>query len=57
MAALDEAIADRQTALTEYAAKQFLAGYGIPVPREALANRAAPAAILVRCGQATARPH
>lgn len=37
MTALDEAIANGQTALTEHAAKQFLAGYGIPVPREALA--------------------
>jgi hypothetical protein len=57
MAALDEAIADRQTALTEHSAKPYLAGYGIPVSREAPANRAALAAIPVRCGQAMARPH
>ncbi len=37
MTALDEALANGQTALTEHAAKQFLAGYGIPIPREALA--------------------
>jgi len=30
----DEAIANGQAALTEHAAKQFLAGYGIPIPRE-----------------------
>jgi succinyl-CoA synthetase beta subunit len=37
MTLLDEAIARGQAALTEYAAKQFLAGHGVPVPREALA--------------------
>jgi acetyl-CoA synthetase (ADP-forming) len=36
MTSLAEAIAGGQTALTEHAAKQFLSGYGIPVPREAL---------------------
>lgn len=40
MTLLDEALAQNQTALTEYAAKRFLAGYGIPVPREALAPHA-----------------
>jgi succinyl-CoA synthetase beta subunit len=37
MTALQEAIANGQAALTEHAAKQFLAGYGIPIPRETLA--------------------
>lgn len=37
MTALDEAIATGQPALTEHAAKRFLAGYGIPIPREVLA--------------------
>ena len=37
MAPLQEAIANGQAALTEHAAKQFLAGYGIPIPRETLA--------------------
>ena len=44
MAALDEAIANGQTALTEHAAKRFLAGYGVPVPRETLAPHADAAA-------------
>ena len=35
---IQEAIAKGQAALTEHAAKQFLAGYGIPVPRETLAR-------------------
>jgi acyl-CoA synthetase (NDP forming) len=36
MTSLAEAIAGGQTALTEHAAKRFLSGYGIPVPREVL---------------------
>jgi succinyl-CoA synthetase beta subunit len=44
MSLLDESIARGQTALTEYAAKQFLSGYGIPVPKEALAANADAAA-------------
>jgi len=40
MTAIDEALAKGQTALTEYAAKQFLAGHGIPVPREVLVPHA-----------------
>jgi hypothetical protein len=44
MRALDEAVANGQTALTEHAAKQFLAGYGIPIPREVLAPHADAAA-------------
>ena len=36
MRPLQEAIANGQVALTEHAAKQFLAGYGIPIPRETL---------------------
>ncbi len=40
MTLLDEAIAKGQVALTEYAAKQFLAGHGIPVPREVLVPHA-----------------
>jgi acetate---CoA ligase (ADP-forming) subunit beta len=44
MALLDEAFANNQPALTEYAAKRFLAGYGIPVPREAFARDADAAA-------------
>ena len=44
MTSLDEAIANRQAALTEHAAKQFLAGYGIPIPRETLAPHADAAA-------------
>jgi len=40
----DEAIANGQAALTEHAAKQFLAGYGIPIPREAMAPYADAAA-------------
>jgi succinyl-CoA synthetase beta subunit len=35
---IQEAIAKGQAALTEHAAKQFLSGYGIPVPRETLAR-------------------
>jgi acetate---CoA ligase (ADP-forming) subunit beta len=38
MLPLQEAISKGQAALTEHAAKQFLAGYGIPIPREALAR-------------------
>jgi acyl-CoA synthetase (NDP forming) len=37
MTLLDEAIGRGQAALTEHAAKQFLAGRGIPVSRESLA--------------------
>lgn len=37
MTPLAEAIARGQVALTEHAAKQFLSGYGIPVPREVVA--------------------
>ena len=44
MAARDEPIANGQTALTEHAAKQFLASYGIPIPREALTPHADAAA-------------
>ncbi|RPI07805.1 MAG: carboxylate--amine ligase [Zetaproteobacteria bacterium] len=44
MTLLDEALANGQPALTEYAAKRFLAGYGIPVPREAFAPDADAAA-------------
>lgn len=44
MTALDEAIADGRTTLTEHAAKRFLAGYGIPIPRETLAPDADAAA-------------
>jgi acetyl-CoA synthetase (ADP-forming) len=40
MTLLDEPIAKGQAAVTEYAAKQFLAGHGIPVPREALVPHA-----------------
>jgi acetyl-CoA synthetase (ADP-forming) len=36
MTVLDQAIAKGQASLTEHAAKQFLAGRGIPVPRETL---------------------
>jgi succinyl-CoA synthetase beta subunit len=36
MTLLNEALAKGQAALTEYAAKQFLAGHGIPVSREVL---------------------
>jgi acetyl-CoA synthetase (ADP-forming) len=38
MTSLAEAIAAGQAALTEHAAKQFLSGYGIPIPREALVS-------------------
>ena len=37
MTLLEDTIGKGQRALTEHAAKQFLAGRGIPVPREALA--------------------
>jgi succinyl-CoA synthetase beta subunit len=37
MALLSEAVARGEAALTEHAAKQFLSGYGIPVPREDVA--------------------
>ncbi len=36
MTVLEEAIANGQAALTEHAAKRFLADHGIPMPREAL---------------------
>ena len=45
MTPLEEAIAKGQAALTEHAAKRFLAGHGVPVPREALASDADAAAI------------
>lgn len=44
MTLLDEAMANGQAALTEHAAKQFLAGSGIPVPREVLVPHADAAA-------------
>jgi succinyl-CoA synthetase beta subunit len=44
MTALEEAIAEGQASLTEHAAKRFLAGYGIPIPREALVSGAEAAA-------------
>ncbi len=44
MTALDEAMAKGEAALTEYAAKQFLSEYGIPVPREVPAPHADAAA-------------
>ncbi len=37
MTVLEEALARGQAALTEHAAKRFLADHGIPIPREALA--------------------
>jgi len=40
MTAIDEALAKGQAALTEYTAKQFLAGHGIPVSREVLVPHA-----------------
>jgi succinyl-CoA synthetase beta subunit len=48
MTPLEEAIAKGQAALTEHAAKRFLAVHGIPVPREAMvahADAAADAAV------------
>lgn len=36
MEIIDEAIKRRQTNLSEYESKRLLAGYGIPVTREAL---------------------
>ncbi len=44
MRLVPEAAASGQAALTEYAAKRFLAGYGIPVPREAVVPDAEAAA-------------
>jgi acetate---CoA ligase (ADP-forming) subunit beta len=38
MNAVEEALAQGQAALTEYAAKRFLSGFGIPTCREALAS-------------------
>lgn len=49
MTALDEAIANGQAALTEHAAKRFLAGYGIPIPREAFAPHPDAAADAAAC--------
>ena len=49
MTPLDEATANGQAALTEHAAKQFLAGYGIPIPREAMATHADAAADAATC--------
>jgi succinyl-CoA synthetase beta subunit len=48
---LHEAIARGQASLSEHAAKQFLAGYGIPIPRETVVlNPDAAAAAAARLG-------